>query len=527
MYQASGTAIQPLHEERVPSHLAMLSTLGFLYEFVSRKADFVSRAGASIQVPEAGKLMGLASYGGPQANWLPWVRTVADSYSLDISAYDIFLEFAALEKTYDDGAGKAYLRPYLVDLAWKIQHELEQALLHVVGLALKRTGKRKLCLAGGVALNSVANYKLLRTLELEDIFVFPAAGDAGIAAGCALWAYATHEGGRARPVMKRATLGRTYGKESVCAAIEKFSDKIAVETLDPGSVAGQCAQAMVNGHIVARFEGGSEFGPRALGHRSILADPCFARMKDILNARVKFREAFRPFAPVIPQEDIEQVFEQHVPSPFMLVVSHIRPEFHSQIPGVTHCDGSGRVQTVTSADNPFLHELCRELQSRRNGPPVTLNTSFNVAGQPIVETPEEAISTFLSTDIDYLFLENLRISKKGVPVLDYEHHLSRVKDGPLPCGLDAGQPSVRELMTCLDRALFAGGDGEGIWSHGELRALSAVGARYKETSRLYQDGYRGVPVRQPAPGASRAASRSAERLRAVGHPEHDPASAPR
>ena len=173
----------------------------------------MTSVGASIQVPEAGKLMGLAPYGGPQSNWLPWIRTVADSYSLDISAYDIFLEFAALEKTYDDGAGKAYLRPYLVDLAWKIQHELEQALLHIAGLALKRTGKRRLCLAGGVALNSVANYKLLRTLDLEDIFVFPAAGDAGIAAGCALWAYAKHEGGRARPVMKRATLGRTYGND--------------------------------------------------------------------------------------------------------------------------------------------------------------------------------------------------------------------------------------------------------------------------------------------------------------------------
>jgi carbamoyltransferase len=495
LYQASGTAIETLHEERIPSHLAMLSTLGFLYEFVSRKAGFVTSVGASIHVPEAGKLMGLAPYGGPQSNWLPWIRSVAESYSLDTSAYDIFLEMAALEKTYDDGAGKAYLRPYLVDLAWKIQHELEQALLHVAGLALKRTGKRRLCLAGGVALNSVANYKLLRTLDLKDIFIFPAAGDAGIAAGCALWAYAKHEGGSARPVMNRATLGRTYGDDIISAALEKFSDQIAVEKLEPASVAGECAKALANGHIVARFEGGSEYGPRALGHRSILADPCFARMKDILNARVKFREAFRPFAPVIPEEDIERVFEQHAPSPFMLVVSHIRPEFHAQIPGVTHCDGTGRVQTVTSADNPFLYRLCRELQAKRSGPPVALNTSFNVAGQPIVETPKEAISTFLATDIDYLFLENLRISKKGAPVLDYEHHLSRVKDSPLPRGLEAGQPSLQGLMACLDRALFAGGDGEGIWSQSELRALSAAGARYKETSRLYPDGYRGVPVR--------------------------------
>jgi carbamoyltransferase len=495
LYQANGASIELLHEERVPSRLAMLSTLGFLYEFVSRKADFVTRVGSSIQVPEAGKLMGLAPYGGQQENWLPWIRTVADSYSLDISSYDIFLEFAALEKTYDDGVGKAYLRPYLVDLAWKIQHELEQALLHVVGLALKRTGKRKLCLAGGVALNSVANYKLLQTLGLEDIFIFPAAGDAGVAAGCALWAYATHEGGRARPVMKRATIGRTYGDDAINAAIEKFSGKIAVETLDPASVPNQCAQALAKGHIIARFEGGSEFGPRALGHRSILADPCFERMKDILNARVKFREAFRPFAPVIPEEDIERVFEQRVPSPFMLVVSQIRSEFHAQIPGVTHCDGSGRVQTVTPADNPFMHKLCGALRDTRNGPPVVLNTSFNIAGQPIVETPEEAIATFLTTDIDYLFLENLRISKKGVPVLDYEHHLSRVKDGPLPHGLGAGQPSMRELMTSLDRALFAGEDAEGVWSPAELRALSAVGARYKETSRLYPEGYRGVPVK--------------------------------
>jgi carbamoyltransferase len=494
LYQASGTAIEPLHQELVPSHLAMLSTLGFLYEFVSRKAGFVTNVGASIQVPEAGKLMGLAPYGGPQTNWLPWIRTVADSYSLDISAYDIFLEFAALEKTYDDGAGKAYLRPYLVDLAWKIQHELEQALLHVADLALKRTGKRRLCLAGGVALNSVANYKLLRTLDLEDIFVFPAAGDAGVAAGCAYWAYAKHEGGRARPVIKRATLGRTYGKDAIDAAIGTFSDKIVVETLAPAFVAKQCASAIADGHIVARFEGGSEFGPRALGHRSILADPCYARMKDILNARVKFREAFRPFAPVIPEENIERVFEQRVPSPFMLVVSHIKPEFHEQIPGVTHCDGSGRVQTVTSADNPFLYQLCNEIQSKRYGPPVVLNTSFNVAGQPIVETPQEAISTFLATDIDYLFLENLRISKKGVPVLDYEHHLSRVKDGPLPSGLEPGQPSLGELMTSLDRALFADAE-EGGWSHGELCALSAKGARYKETSRLYPDGYCGAPVR--------------------------------
>ncbi len=495
LYKASSNKIEMLHEESVPSHLASLATLGFLYEYVSRKAGFSTRVGASVNVPEAGKLMGLAPYGSLQEHWHPWIRVRKDSYSLDISAYDVFLEVAALEKKYDDGAGKAYLRPYLVDLAWKIQHELEQALLHVAGLALKRTGMRKLCLAGGVALNSVANYKMLRELNLEDIFVFPAAGDAGIAAGCALWAYAEHEGGRKRPIMKRATLGRSYGEASIASALEKFADQIVVERLDQAAVVEQTAQALAKGHVIARFEGGSEFGPRALGHRSILADPSFERMKDILNARVKFREAFRPFAPVIPEEDIEQVFEQKVPSPFMLVVSQIRPEFHKQIPAVTHYDGSGRVQTVTSADNPFMHKLCRTLVTTRKGPPVVLNTSFNVAGQPIVETPEEAIATFLSTDIDYLFLENLRIAKKHVPVLDYEHHLAKVTDGALPHGLDAGQSSPTELMRQLDRALFSG-ETEGCpWSEDELRELSAKGARYKETSRLFSESPYGAPVR--------------------------------
>lgn len=495
LYKASGAKIELLHEEGVPSHLASLSTLGFLYEYVSRKAGFSTRVGASINVPEAGKLMGLAPYGGAQAHWHPWIRTRKDSYSLDIAAYDVFLEVAALEKKYDDGAGKAYLRPYLVDLAWKIQHELEHGLLHVAGLALKRTGLRRLCLAGGVALNSVANYKMLRELKLDDIFVFPAAGDAGIAAGCALWAYAEHEGGRERPVMKRATLGHSYGEASIEAALNKYADRIVVEPLEAGTVVDQTAQALAKGHVIARFEGGSEFGPRALGHRSILADPSFERMKDILNARVKFREAFRPFAPVIPEEDIEQVFEQKVPSPFMLVVSQIRPEFHKQIPAVTHHDGSGRVQTVTSADNPFMHKLCRALVATRKGPPVVLNTSFNVAGQPIVETPEEAIATFLSTDIDYLFLENLRIAKKNVPVLDYEHHLAKVSDGALPHGLPAGQPAPTELMRQLDRAIFSG-ETEGCpWSADELRELSAKGARYKEASRMFAESPYGVPVR--------------------------------
>jgi carbamoyltransferase len=495
LYTGCGETLKTLHEERVPSHLASLATLGFVYEYVSRKAGFITQVGSSIRIPEAGKLMGLAAYGGPQNQWRRWIQLCAGSYSVDISAYDIFLEIAALEKRYDDGQGEPYLRPYLVDLAWKVQHELEQALLHIVGRAVQETGLRRLCLAGGVALNSVANYKLLRELNLEDIFIFPAAGDAGIAAGCALWAYAEHERGTLRKRMRQATLGHTYDDEAIKQAIERFADRIHVEHLTDDQVIEQTAQALAKGYVAARFEGGPEFGPRALGARSIIADPTFKHMKDILNARVKFREAFRPFAPVIPEEDIAEVFEQKVPSPFMLVVAQIKQEYHELIPAVTHYDGSGRVQTVTADDNPWFHRLCRQMVALRDGPPIILNTSFNVAGQPIVETPEEAIETFLDTNIDYLFLENYRITKRDVPMHDYAHHLAKISDCILPHGLPSGQKAVTKLMRQMDRALFFGESENCPWTMEELRSLSRQGAFYKEMSREFSDSSFGPLLR--------------------------------
>lgn len=500
LYTGRGGKIRTIHEERVPAHLAALSTLGFLYEYVSRKAGFMTEVGSAIRIPEAGKLMGLAAYGGPQENWERWLRCIPDSYHVDISAYDIFLEIAALEKRYDDGQGKPYLRPYLVDLAYKVQNELEQALLHIVGRAVKETGLRRLCLAGGVTLNSVANYQLLHELSLEDIFIFPAAGDAGIAAGCALWAYAEQEKGGVRKRMRHAALGYAWDDDAIDQALERFAGHIQVEHLSDDQVVEQTARALAKGYVVARFEGGSEFGPRALGSRSILADPTFTHMKDILNARVKFRESFRPFAPVVPEEDIAEVFEQKVPSPFMLVVSPIKAEYQEQIPAVTHADGSGRVQTVTAEDNPFFHRLCRKMVALRKGPPVILNTSFNIAGQPIVETPDEAIETFLNTNIDYLFLENHRITKRGAPVLEYKEHLAKVHDSILPHGLPGGQHSVKDLMGQLDRALFFGETQNCPWSMTELRSLSRRGAIFKETSRAFTDSpFGGLPRTRLSP----------------------------
>ncbi|MDZ8056256.1 MAG: carbamoyltransferase C-terminal domain-containing protein [Aulosira sp. ZfuVER01] len=487
LYEGRGQTITTLHSEMVAAHLAQLSTLGFVYEYITRKAGFVTQVGERIQHAEAGKLMGLAPFGGEQPNWHRWIQTTEDSLSLKISAYDIFLEVAALEKCYDNGEGKPYLRPYLVDLAYKVQKELEQALQHIVSLAIKRTGLRKLCIAGGVGLNSVANYELLRQLKLDDIFIFPAAGDSGIAAGCALWAYNTVGAGQKRVALTRATLGRHYNEEQVSQAIQHFQDSIAIEQLTTEEMMARTAKVLAQGSIVARFESGAEYGPRALGHRSIMADPTFKRMKDILNLRVKFREAFRPFAPVIPLEAVSQVFEQEVAAPFMLLVSPIKSEYHDLIPAVTHVDGTGRVQTVTKQDNPYFYQLCYKLIEERQGPPVLLNTSFNVAGQPIVETPLEAIATFLGTDIDYLAIENVWISKRHVPVRSYEEHLTKVGEVVLPHGLPPRAPSVTDLMAELDRALFFGHTVGCPWSLEELQLLSNQGAQYKETSVLFPE----------------------------------------
>jgi len=485
LYTGKSNQLHCLHSEKVQCHLADLSTLGFIYEYVSRKADFVTRLESGISVPESGKLMGLAPFGGHQTQWKKWFQMKEKDYSISISPYDIFLEIAALEKQYDDGTGKAYLRPYLVDLAFKVQQELELALLHIVETAKKETGLTKLCLAGGVALNSVANYRLLRDLNLQDIFTYPAAGDGGIAAGCALWAYATQEKGEKRPLFKSASLGKTYKKDQIEIASDKHFNDIIVEELSSSEMVEKCAKSLAKGHIIARVDGGSEYGPRALGHRTILADPTFEKMRDIINARVKFRESFRPFAPVIPEECVGEVFEHQLASPFMLLISPIHEHYQKVIPSVTHHDGTGRLQTVTAEANPFMHALCHKISSERKGPPVVLNTSFNVAGQPIVETPEEAIETFLNTDIDYLCIGNHWIYRKNQGVLDYEEHLDKVKLTPMPEGLKAQQPSVDELMNQLDRALFFEESEACPWDKDELQKLSRFGARFKETSRLY------------------------------------------
>ncbi|WP_269617150.1 carbamoyltransferase C-terminal domain-containing protein [Prochlorococcus marinus] len=494
LYKANNGNIEPIYKEEVASHLAELSTLGFIYEYISRKAGFFTSVGTNLEFAEAGKLMGLAPYGNEQKNWTRWFDPIPGKPGLAINPYDIFLEILALEKKYDSREGKPYLRPWLVDLAYKVQKELEIALIHIVDVATKQTGIKKLCLAGGVALNSVANYKIFKKCDLLDIHIFPAAADNGISAGCALWAYSEIEKGNKRVSLKQATLGKSYTEKETLVALDQYTELLKVDYLNDTQMVEKVSKAISKGSIVARFEGGCEFGPRALGHRSIIADPIFPRMKDVINARVKFREAFRPFAPVIPIERANEVFVLDIKSPFMLLVAEIRKEFQRLLPSITHKDGTGRVQTCTRLDNKFFWELCESISNLRGGPPVILNTSFNIAGQPIVETPLEAISTFLRTDIDYLSIGNYWIQRKNIPVKTYKEHETSLTSQQFPVGLPQGQENVLALMKDLDEAIFNNASST-WWDEVELREISSKCARYKERSKIFQNHYFCAPLK--------------------------------
>ncbi|HIF41873.1 MAG TPA: methyltransferase domain-containing protein [Planctomycetes bacterium] len=494
LYRGGPDGLEALHSERVDSHLAGMMTLGMVYEEVTRRIGFVTSFEGGFSQAEAGKTMGLAPYGGQAKNLRRWIETQPGSYSLKIHAYDALLEIEALQKRHEKVDGPLWMRPHLVELAAKIQSELEEALIHLVGEAQRETSLNKLCLAGGVALNSVANHRLVRTLGLEGFFAFPAAGDSGIAAGCAWWASHQHgEGPARRERLRGAGLGKPASEAEIEMALSEVANQVKVERLGNAQVLQRSAEALSTGRVLARYEGGCEYGPRALGQRSIIADPTFERMRDVLNARVKHRESYRPFAPVIPLEAAEDVFELGVDSPHMLLVAPVREDLRAILPSITHHDGTGRVQTVTATDNPFFHGLCKQLAKLRGGPPVLLNTSYNVAGEPIVETPADALRTFLATDIDHLALEGWWISKRGEVGREYKDHIQGLDDAPHPQGLTADEPVLDDLMSELDAAIF-GGQTSQSWSTEEVDEISARVARYKETSETLDASLYGGPV---------------------------------
>jgi carbamoyltransferase len=299
------------------------------------------------------------------------------------------------------------------DLAWRVQDDTEIVLLSRARWLRETTGARNLCIAGGVALNCVANGRLARESGFENVWIQPAAGDDGIAIGCAYHGYLELLNQRRSFVMDHSYAGKRYTEQDIDRALAKFLVRIQTTALRSEDICRETAKLLADQSVIGWFQGASEFGPRALGNRSLLADPRKAEMKDILNKRVKHRQAFRPFAPIVLAERAKEIFEGEEDSPFMLIAKPVRPEWRDRIPAVVHVDGTARVQTVHAQTNPLLYRLLKEFDAL-TGVPVLINTSFNVKGEPIVETPPDAVVCFLTTGIDNLILHDRLVSKNAL-----------------------------------------------------------------------------------------------------------------
>lgn len=379
--------------------------IGFLYGVASEYLGFGKL--------EGGKLMGLAAYGRAGAG--EFRRPAFENHSGDlVIPFDQRLleseDWAALSAAVFGGVrprrANEPLQSEHEDLARYVQDETEAAMLEIARHLFDITRCPRLCMAGGVALNGLANERILGETSFEEMFVQPASGDSGCAIGNALYGRHVVAGAEKRFEMKHAFLGRAYDVEDVDAALAGV-DGVSVTKADIPAVASEIA----SGRIVGWFEGGSEAGPRALGHRSILADPRRADMKDALNRRVKRRETFRPYAPAVLEERTGEYFDFTGPSPFMLRIGGVRPGRAAEIPAVTHIDGTARIQTVPKGGGR-LREIIEAFDAIA-GVPMLLNTSFNVAGRPIVETPADAVKCFMETDMDLLYIEGLLVRKTG------------------------------------------------------------------------------------------------------------------
>jgi len=299
------------------------------------------------------------------------------------------------------------------DIASSMQAMYEEAFFNLLNYVYEQTKIPVLCLAGGCALNSVANGKIFNRTPFKEVYIQPAAGDAGGALGAAYYVWNQVLGNERNFVMNTAYWGPAFSNAEIGSLLklrsEELKDCIIVKIEDEAELCKRTARYIADGKIVGWFQGRMEWGPRALGNRSIVVDPRRAEMKDILNARIKRREPFRPFAPSILLEKTSEYFEIDYPDPFMLKVYPIRPEKRSVIPAVTHVDGTGRLQTVKKEDNPLYWQLIKEFENL-TGVPVVLNTSFN-ENEPIVCTPQEALDCFLRTKMDVLVMGNYMIIK--------------------------------------------------------------------------------------------------------------------
>ena len=355
---------------------------------------------------KCGELMGLAPYGRPGR--IKPLMAMQDG-KLQVPEWSAEFNHPFILDS-DEKWEKSRWMEHWEDVAWRVQDDTETVLLARAAWLRETTGAKNLVISGGVALNCVANGRIAREAGFENVWIQPAAGDDGIAIGCAYYGRLALQKQPRSFVMNHAYLGAEYADADARAVIDRRLVRLATVQAPSADICADTAKVLADGKIVGWFQGRSEFGPRALGNRSIIADPRDPKMKDILNSRVKHRQPFRPFAPIVLYERASEIFEGDEDSPYMLIAKKVRPEWRDRIPSIVHVDGTARVQTVRREQNERLYGLLTEFE-KLTGVPVLLNTSFNVKGEPIVETPQDALECFLATGIDYLALHERLISK--------------------------------------------------------------------------------------------------------------------
>jgi len=427
----NGSALKVVKEIHFPH------SLGLLYSAFTYYTGFKVNSGEY-------KVMGLAPYGEPRyANLIrDKLITIADdgSFQLDMSYFDYATGLTMTNKKFDALFGgpprksEAELTQREMDLAASIQKVAEDIIVQIAKDIAKKTGERNLCLAGGVALNCVVNGILLREKIFDNIWIQPAAGDAGGALGAALSVWHLHNHGERKvtstgDAMKGSYLGPEFSDNEI--EIELEACGAVYKKLSEGNLIDRVSEALVTEKAVGWMQGRMEFGPRALGARSIIADPRSPIMQKQLNLKVKYRESFRPFAPSVLIEDLEEWFEHETDSPYMLFVADVRKDKHramtaeeeslfgidklnvprSTIPAITHVDYSARIQTVNAQTNPRYHAVISAFKEK-TGCSLVVNTSFNVRGEPIVCTPTDAFKCFMGTDLDVLAIGNYFLVKE-------------------------------------------------------------------------------------------------------------------
>jgi len=377
------------------------NSLGLFYAQFTQYLGFVPNS-------DEWKVMGLAPYGRPGVNLTEFITLNHEGYR--VNAPLLFERASGIsgiaKRLGPERAPESEINDNFKNIAFAVQDACEEAMMALVRTAIAKTGCRNVCLAGGVALNSKANGKIQASGIVDKIFVQPAASDDGVALG-AVFAPCLDGGGRLpmKP-LRHVYFGPEYSDQD----IEKTLGTYKLRATKLQNIASCTAELLSNGKIIGWFQGRMEFGPRALGHRSILADPRDPEMNSKVNNAVKFREWWRPFAPSLLKEVAGQYLEHACDSPFMILTNPVRPEMRSVIPSVTHVDGSARPQTVEKEINPLYWNLIYEF-GQRTGVPVLMNTSFNLRGEAIVNTPTDAIRTFFSSGMDALVIGSYLVEK--------------------------------------------------------------------------------------------------------------------